>query len=102
MDHTSHSEQIRNTLLCHAMDTILEHFGAFCCILVHLGAPHVQPHGPSMTCTKRPFTPEMGHISHSGQIRNTLLCHAMDTILMRFGAFWCILVHLMCNPMTPP
>ena len=44
---------------------------------------------------------EMDHISHSGQIQNTLLCHAMVTILVHVSPFWCILVHIMCNPMTP-
>ena len=28
----------------------------------------------------------MDHVSHSGQIRNTLLWHAMETTLVHFGA----------------
>ena len=36
-----------------------------------------------------PFNPEWDHISHSGQIWNTLLCHDMVTILVHFGPFWC-------------
>ena len=80
---------------------ILVHFDAFWCIqcvtpwLVHdllwLPSPF-----------KCPLTPEMDYISHSGQIQNTLLCHAMETTLVHFGQFWCLLVHLMCNPITPP
>ena len=45
--------------------------------------------------------PEIDHIKHSGQIRNALLSHAMRTVMVYFGQFWCILVHTMCNPMTP-
>ena len=51
---------------------------------------------------KCPFNPEMYHNNHSGQIRNTLLSLAMVTILVDSGALWCVLVHLMCDPMTPP
>ena len=39
--------------------------------------------------SKCPFTPEMGHMSHSGQIRNTFLCDGTVTILVYFGPFWC-------------
>ena len=37
---------------------------------------------------KFPFNPEMDHISHSGQIQNTLLCHTMVTIFVYIGPFW--------------
>ena len=132
-----------------------DHFGAVWSVLVHFGAPHVQPHDPSMTCSdsyplssvhlikkwiilvtqdkfeilfsvmlwkplwcilvnfgafgctpcatlwplhdllsllssfKCPLNAKMDHISHSGQIRNTLLWHAMETTLVHFGLFWC-------------
>ena len=36
------------------------------------------------------------------EIQNTLLYHDLMTILVHFGAFWCILVNSMHNPMTPP
>ena len=55
MDYISHLGQIQNTLLCHAMVTILvhvgHHFSALWCILVHFGEPHVRPHDPFMTCS---------------------------------------------------
>ena len=50
---------------------------------------------------KGSWGPEIDHIKHSGQIQNALLCHAMRTIMVHFGQFWCILVHTMCNRMTP-
>ena len=76
-------------------------------LMVRFGAPHVRSHDPSMTSSlsssfKCPFTPEMDYISYSGLIRNTLLLHAMVTNLVLFGPFLCILMHLMCNPMTFP
>ena len=44
------------------------------------------------------FNPETDNIFHSGQFLNTLLSLAMVSILVHFGALWCILVHLMCHP----
>ena len=97
MDHISHSGKIRNSLLCHA---ILVHFGAFWCMSWASPWPLYDLLG-LLSSFKWPFNPEMGNISHSGQIQNTKLCHAVETISMQFGAFWCIMVHLMCNPVTP-
>ena len=54
---------------------------------------HVCAHDPSMTSidSYSPFkylsNPEIGHICHSGQIQNSLLCHPMVTILVHFGHF---------------
>ena len=88
MDHMSHSGQIRNTFLCDGTVTILVYFGPFWCTswatpwplhdllwLLHL--------------SKCPFTPDMYHLSHSGKIWNTYLCHGTVTILVYFGPFWC-------------
>ena len=92
------------------MVTIFVHFGA----LAHFGAPHVQPHDASMTGSdlypvssvcliqKRTIFVTQDKFKKQGQIQNTLLSHAMETILLHFGPFWRILVHLMCDPMTPP
>ena len=79
---------------------MLVHFGAFWCTSCATPWPHNDLHW-LIYSSKCPFTPEIVHISHSGQIWNNLLCHAMDTILVHYGALWCILVNLMCNPMTP-
>ena len=51
---------------------------------------------------KCPSNPEKDYISHPGQLWNSMICHAMATILVNSYPFWCILVHLICNPMTPP
>ena len=77
---------------------ILVNFGAFWCIPCATAWP-LNDFLWLLYPSKCPF---MDDISDSGQIWNTLLCHAMDNILVLFGAFWCILVHIMCNPMTPP
>ena len=50
---------------------------------------------------KGSWGPEIDNIKHSGQIRNALLCHTMRTDMVHFGQLWCILVHTMCNCMTP-
>ena len=94
MDDISDSGQIWNTLLCHAMDTILVLFGAFWCILVHIMCNPMTPPWLALTpppfqVSITPFTPDMDHLSHSGQIQNTYLCHGTVTILVYFGPFWC-------------
>ena len=103
-DHLSHSTKFET--LCSVM-----HFSAFLCILVHFDAFWSTPCATPwllhdllwlLSPFKCPFTPEMDHISHSGQIWNTLLSHSTVTILVHFSAFCCIFLHLMCNPMTPP
>ena len=38
----------------------------------------------------------------ASEIQNTLLYHDLVTILVHFGIFWCILVNIMHNPMSPP
>ena len=76
----------------------------FCGILVHLTSnpmPFYYLIG-LLSPFKCPSSPEKDYISHSGQFWNNLLCHAMVTILVHLYPFWCILVHLICNPMTPP
>ena len=55
----------------------------------------------NMSQIKCPSYPEKDCISHSGQLWMSLICHAMATILVNSYLFWCILVHLICNPMTP-
>ena len=88
--------QIQNTWLCHGMVTILVHLAICWCTscatpwLLHDFLWFLSPF-------KCPLTPEKDHISHSEQIQNTLLRH---DLFGHFGAFWCILVHLMCDPMT--
>ena len=74
MDYISHSGWIQNSLLCHAMMTIL----------VHFGASYVRPFDllwllSSFRCL---FNPEIDHISHSGQIQNTKLCLTVETFLV--------------------
>ena len=69
---------------------------------IGVGASHGGVMGLHMRCTKSHQNTPKCTISHSGQTRDTLFCHAMVTILVHFDAFWCILVHLMCNPLTPP
>ena len=101
MDHISHLELIQNTLLCHAMRTILLHVGPLLCIFVYIMCDPMTP--PWLALTPLPFQESIYYRKGSYKSLGTnLLCHALDTILMHFGAFWCILVHLMCNPMTPP
>ena len=91
-DHLSHSRQIWNNLLCHAMVTILVQFGAFWCILVHFGAPHEWPHDPFMTCSDS-YTLSSVHlfkkwITLVTQDKLEILCSVMVQ-----WPFWCILVH---------
>ena len=85
-------------------------WGPFWCILIHFGAFWCTPCSTPwplhdllwlLWSFKCPFTLEINHISHSGQIRNTLLCQAMVTSLVHFVPFLCILMRLMCDPMTP-
>ena len=85
MDDISHSGRIKNTLLCQA---ILVRFSAFWCTSCATLWPHNDLHW-LLYPSKCPFTPEMDHISHSGQIRDTLLWNEMETTLMHFGPFWC-------------
>ena len=83
----------------------------FWCILVHFSAAHVQPRDPSMTCSDS-YPLSSVHIILKWIILVTQhkfeeLCSVMPyrpfgCILVHSGAFWCILVHLMCDPMTPP
>ena len=84
--------------------SILVHFGPFWCILMHLiQAPMTPPHLSRLISPfKCSFNPEKDHISHSGQIWDSLFCHDMVTILVNFGPFCFILVQLMRSPTTPP
>ena len=96
--HEDNSGEVHNSdvMLCYC-----DHFGSFWCT----SCATLQPLHDLfwlLSLFKCPFTPEMDHISHSGQICNTLLSHGTVTILVHFGAFNAILVHLMCNPMTLP
>ena len=93
--------QIQNTWLCHGMVTILVHLAKFGCTSCLTPWPlHDLPW--FLSPFKCPFNPEMDHIIHSGHIQNTLFCHGTVTFFVHFGAFWCILVHPMCDPMTRP
>ena len=83
--------QIQNPWLCHGMVTILVHLATFWCTsratpwLLHDLLWLLSP----FQC---PLTPEMTHISHWGQIQNTLLRHGTVTflcILVNFVAFCC-------------
>ena len=89
MDYISHSAQIRKTLLCHAMDTILVHFGAFWSTSCATPWP-IHDLLWLLYPFKCAFVPEMDHISHSEQVRNALLSHGTVTILVHFSAFWSI------------
>ena len=75
--------------------------------MVKIGAAHALPHDPSMTCSD--FYPllsvllfhERTIIITQGKFE-TLCCLAIVTILVDSNALWCVLVHLMYNPMTLP
>ena len=81
-------ETLCSVMLWRPLWCILVHFGAFWCTscltpwplhdLLWLLYPF-----------KCSFTPEMDHIGHSEQIRNTLLSHGTVTILVHFSPFWC-------------
>ena len=73
--------------------------------------PNVQPHDPSMTFSDSSILPSV-HLLQKWMTVVTqnnfeILCSVMlwtpfQCILVHIGAFWGILVHIMCNPMTPP
>ena len=78
-------DRFETLLLCHAMKTIL----------VHFGAPHGRPHDPSMTGSDS-YPHSSVHLVQKWIILVTqdkfetlLLCHVMMTILVHFGPFWC-------------
>ena len=85
---------LRTNLKYLALSCYGHHFRAFWCILVHFGAPHVQPHGPSMTCSDSSALPNVHLLQKwitlvtQDKFRNTLICDAMVTILVPFDAFW--------------
>ena len=90
-----------SVMLWTSFKNILVHLGAFWC--ASYATPWPLHDLLWLLCpSKHPFTPEIDHMSHSGQISNyfALRCNGAHFVL--FGPFWCILVHLMCNPMTPP
>ena len=69
----------------------------FWSILVHFGAPHVQPLNPSMTCTVS-YSLSGVHVIQKkfiivtlDKFEKRLLCHDMVTILVHFVPFWCTL-----------
>ena len=80
-------DKFETLLLNHAMVTIL----------VHFGAPHGWPHHPSMTCSDS-YPLSSFHLNQKWMIfvtediskRIILWCHAMVTIWIHFGPFWCI------------
>ena len=72
--------------------SILVHSGAFWCTSCATPWP-LHDLLWLLSSFKCSFNPKMDHISHSEQIRNTWLSHSMETILLHFGPFWCILVH---------
>ena len=71
------------------MVTILVHFGQFLCVLVHFGAPHGQPHDPSMTCSESPSLSSVHlfqkWITSVTQNKFEMLCLVM-VHLVHFGA----------------
>ena len=90
-----------SVMLWTSFKNILVHLGAFWC--ASYATPWPLHDLLWLLCpSKHPFTPEIDHMSHSGQISNyfALRCNGAHFVL--FGPFWCILVRLMCNPMTPP
>ena len=110
LDHTEPMDHSTN-LKYLALSCYGHHLRTFWCILVHLGAFWCASYATPwplhdllwLLCpSKHPFTPEIDHMSHSGQISNyfALRCNGAHFVL--FGPFWCILVRLMCNPKTPP
>ena len=67
----------------------------FWAILGHFGAPHGQPHHPSMTGSDSypllsvHLTQEWIMIVTRDKFETLLLSHAMVTVLVHFGPFWC-------------
>ena len=98
LDAQTTEEKFVTSMCCNAIVTI---FVEFWCISRATLCPLHDLIG-LISPFKCPSNPEKDHIGHSGQIQNSLLCHAMTTILVHFYPFWCIQVHLTCNPMTPP
>ena len=86
-----------SVMLWEPLWCILVNFGAFWCIPCATAWP-LNDFLWLLYPSKCPF---MDDISDSGQIWNTLLCHAMDNILVLFGAFWCILVHFGAHHVQP-
>ena len=78
-------DRFETLLLCHAMMTIL----------VHFGAPHGRPHDPSMTGSDSSplssvhLTQKWIMLVTQDKFETLLLNHAMVTILVYFGPFWC-------------
>ena len=78
-------DRFETLLLCHAMKTIL----------VHFGAPHGRPHDPSMTGSDSSplssvhLTQKWIMLVTQDKFETLLLNHAMVTILVHFGPFWC-------------
>ena len=81
-------EILFSVMLWKPLWCILVNFGAFGCTpCVTLWPLHDLL--SLLSSFKCPLNAKMDHISHSGQIRNTLLWHAMETTLVHFGLFWC-------------
>ena len=82
-------DRFETLLLCHAMVTIL----------IHFGAPHGRPHNPSITGSDSCPLSNVHLIQKwimlvtQDRFETFMLCHAMS--------FWSILVHLMGDPTTP-
>ena len=87
-DHISHSGRIGNSVLCHAMVSILVLVGACWCTSCATPWPLHDLYW-LLYPFKCPCDPEKDHISHLGQIQTLLLCHDMVTIFTHFGPFWC-------------
>ena len=78
--------------------SIQVYFGAFWCTLRATPQPF-QDLFWLLSRFKFPSNPEIDYIRNSGWIWNSF---ALSCCIEHFGPFWCILVQLMCNPMTPP
>ena len=91
-------DKFKKILLSCAMVTIMVHFGPFWC---------------TSCATPRPLCTDSYSLSSIHVIQKEikyetpdkfgtlLLCHEMVTILVHFGPFWSILVHLMGDPTSP-
>ena len=69
--------------------------------MVYFGAAHTLPHYPSKICSD--FYPLLS----VRLIQKLIALITQDNFVIscygeHFGALWCILVHLMCDPITPP
>ena len=89
---TSHWKRIQSTFACACCG---DHLDQFWSILVHFGAPHGCPHHPSMTGSDS-YPLSSVHLIQKwiilvieDKFEKLFLGHAIVTILVHFGQFWC-------------